>query len=137
MRRLLFVLSAVFVLSFNSFGMSSNSSPFIVILSPRHNAVLCEGRSYLIKWKSRNVKKLCIEPVIGGHPAGILGNCNVDALKGEFLWHIPKGFVSNFGVNNEKVKLYLCNKSETYCASIDVVIKSICINPIRRKPKPL
>ncbi len=136
MKKLLF-FAAIFLISTNAYGVSSNKAPFIAVISPRHGNVWCEGKTYTIKWKSRNVKKVCIEPIIGGHQAGILGNCNVDAKKGEYIWRIPKGFVSGFGINNANVKIYICNKDEEYCKSAEVLIKSVCVNPIRLKKKTL
>ena len=69
------------------------------VVFPRPGSVLEEGKSYRIRWKTDLKGKLCITGLLGGHERGKFDDCNIDAQSGHFLWHIPKGYVSNFGID--------------------------------------
>jgi len=71
------------------------------VVFPRSGSVLEEGKSYSIRWKTDLKGKLCITGLLGGHERGRLDDCNIDARSGHFLWRIPKGYVSNFGIERE------------------------------------
>ncbi len=75
------------------------SAYMLQVVLPRPGSVLEEGKSYSIRWKTDLKAKLCITGLLGGHERGRLDDCNIDARSGHFLWHIPKGYVSNFGID--------------------------------------
>ncbi len=75
------------------------SAYMLQVVFPRPGSVLEEGKSYSIRWKTDLKAKLCITGLLGGHERGRLDDCNIDARSGHFLWHIPKGYVSNFGID--------------------------------------
>ena len=84
----------------------------LTLLSPRGGEIWQEGRTYPIRWQSDLQKGyLCIEAAIGGHPRGIVNDCATPIREGKFLWKIPRGFVSDFGISEDRhVRLMLWPK---------------------------
>jgi hypothetical protein len=73
----------------------------IVLLAPHEGTVCVEGEACPICWRSDVKGPLCIEAAFGGHDAGILNDCATPAAKGFFVWHIPRGRISGFGIRTE------------------------------------
>ncbi|WP_353662451.1 hypothetical protein [Hydrogenimonas sp. SS33] len=71
------------------------------LLFPHPGSVLHEGETYTLRWKSDLCGKMCITAYLGGHERGPLDDCRIDARSGEFEWHIPKGYISGFGITRE------------------------------------
>jgi hypothetical protein len=81
----------------------------LLISSPNSKSVWKEGKSYTIKWSTAYTGRLCIEAAIGGHSKGILNDCKTIGSSEKYKWHIPKGFISDFGINKEehaKIAIY-------------------------------
>ena len=75
----------------------------LLILEP-HKGKLCrEGGLCPIVWKSDYNGTLCIEAGIGGKSLGLLNDCDTPASQGRFFWRIPKGLISNFGIEKDEL----------------------------------
>ncbi len=135
------IVISVFILAlmlpFKVYAAGCNTTPFITVILPKAGSVLCEGKTYTIRWRVRNLKKICISVLIGGHDAGNIGGCPINAQKGSLEWHIPEGFISGFGTKKARVKIYLCNPTGSYCKSREFIIKSICPDPVQSSRKSI
>ncbi|WP_293442043.1 hypothetical protein [Persephonella sp.] len=72
------------------------------IIFPSKNTVLIEGRQYIIKWEGDIEGKACISVLMGGKERGIINDCQTDFSEGRYIWKIPEGFVTGFGINIDK-----------------------------------
>ncbi|SNZ03486.1 hypothetical protein SAMN06265182_0392 [Persephonella hydrogeniphila] len=73
----------------------------VKIISPDRNSFWVEGRSYKIKWKGDIKGKICISVLMGGKDRGTINDCKTDFSQKSFIWKIPEGFVTGFGINME------------------------------------
>ncbi len=95
------------------------------IILPNKYSIWEEGKSYKIVWNSSYKGNICIEVLLGGHSKGIINDCKTKASKNQYLWYIPKGFISNFGIKEEKyskIIIYPKNSENSYLKSEDFTI---------------
>ncbi|HOK05401.1 MAG TPA: hypothetical protein PK165_04715 [bacterium] len=82
--------------------------PYLKLMSPAGGETWREGSSYEIKWKSSGVKKISIQVFTGGHDRGHLA-FGIDAKNGKYLWKIPEGFITGFGISKSdavRIRIY-------------------------------
>ncbi|NOY65074.1 MAG: hypothetical protein GXO97_06745 [Nitrospirae bacterium] len=76
---------------------------FIKIVQPEGGEILQEGQTLQIRWKSEAVERVYISVAVGGKDRGLIGDAEpVDALRGEYIWRIPEGFITGFGISESK-----------------------------------
>ena len=84
-------------------GNDNRGGAFIKIIQPTGGKVFQEGQSLLIRWRATGVKNVYISVAVGGKDRGLLGEARpIDALRGEYLWRIPEGFITGFGIPESK-----------------------------------
>ena len=87
----------------------------ITILFPKTGNICFEGEFCPIVWKSTFKGPICIESAIGGHDTGILNDCATPASRGFYLWYIPKGYVTYFGIpGSDDVRVVLYPKGSDH-----------------------
>ncbi|WP_025270665.1 hypothetical protein [Hippea sp. KM1] len=83
-----------------------------MVISPKSGAVWMETYSYKIRWKGIEHGNVCIAILLGGKDKGIINDCKTPAQRGVFIWKIPRGFVSYFGINKEdKARVVIFTKT--------------------------
>ena len=117
-----------------SFFIAQPKKPYFILLFPYPNAKLVEGKTYKIKWKTNKTNNICITALIGGHEREPhMNDCKTNASSGSYIWHIPKGFVSDFGPTSScDVWLGFSNAKDD---SIFYRSKPFCV--YSKTPKPL
>ena len=93
----------------------SNKAIANMIIQPNKHSIWQEGKTYKIKWITSYKGKICIEVLTGGHSHGILNDCQTNASAKSYKWHIPKGFISGFGIKKDdaaKVVIYPPNNED-------------------------
>ncbi len=69
----------------------------IAVISPNGGEEWSEGSTHHVAWRSSGVEEVDIEIASGGKPLGHLALA-VAAASGQYVWQIPVGLVSDFGV---------------------------------------
>ena len=117
-----------------TYFVEKSKKPFFILLFPYPHARLFEGKTYTIKWKTNKQNKICITALIGGHERSPhMNDCKTKALSGSYVWHIPKGFVSDFGPTSScDVWLGFSNAKDDF---IFYRSKPFCV--YSKAPKPL
>ena len=77
-------------------SLSPSQDASIELAQPNGNEVWLEGTAQTILWRSSKVEVVDIEAASGGKAWFVAGQ--VDAVSGSYVWEIPVGLVSNFGV---------------------------------------
>jgi len=67
------------------------------VLAPAAGVVWREGESHMIRWSARRAGRVSIGAVMGGKDRGHLAFA-VPAAADSFLWRVPPGFVTGFGI---------------------------------------
>jgi len=76
--------------------LSPTQEASIEFVEPDGNELWLEGTTQTIRWRSSGVEVVDIEAASGGKAWLVAGQ--VDAVSGSYVWAIPVGLVSDFGV---------------------------------------
>jgi hypothetical protein len=91
---------------------------YVEVIAPNGGEVWAEGETHEIHWKAEGVVEVQIAVAVGGKDKGHLGTGSpIDAQQGRFVWTIPQGFVTGFGVSkasNVRVMIYDAHHREIY-----------------------